>query len=99
MQWGQNVAFENFEALTGYQFFAFYDLGAVWQIDPGPKGTFLEPLDSRQSVASVGVGVRFNLWDNVAGLVEVAKPLTRSVAARGADGGEGRVFFNVGARF
>ncbi len=95
LQWGQNVAFENFEALTGYQFFAFYDLGAVWQIDHRVKGL----PSPRQSVASVGAGVRFNLWDNVSGLVEVAKPLTRDVTARGADGDEARVFFNVGARF
>ena len=89
LQWGQNTAFEDFEALTGYQLFAFYDLGAVWQIDPSV----------RVSIASIGAGVRFNLWDNVSGLVEVTKPLTRDVAARGADGGEPRVFFNVGARF
>ena len=95
LQWGQNVAYEDFEALTGYQFFAFYDLGAVWQIDPDVKGLAAH----RQSASSVGAGVRFNLWDNVSGLVEVAKPLTRSVASRGPDGKEGRVFFNVGARF
>ncbi len=89
LQWGQNVAYEDFEVLAGYQLFVFYDLGAVWRIDPF----------DRVSVASVGAGVRFNLWDNVSGLVEVAKPLTRDVAARGADGNEGRVFFNVGARF
>ena len=95
LQWGQNTTFEDLEALTGYQLFAFYDLGAVWQIDTA--GKFL--TSNRQSVASAGLGVRFNLWDNVSGLVEVAKPLTRSVLARGSDGDEARVFFNVGARF
>ena len=89
LQWGQNVAYEEFEALTGYQLFVFYDLGATWRIDPSV----------RVSIASIGAGVRFNLWDNVSGLVEVTKPLTRDVLARGADGDEGRVFFNVGARF
>jgi len=95
LQWGQNTAFEDFEALTGYQLYVFYDLGAVWQIDSRAKAL----TSSRQSLASVGMGVRFNLWDNVSGLVEVATPLTRDVAARGADGDEARVFFNVGARF
>ena len=95
LQWGQNVAFEDFEALTGYQIFVFYDIGAVWQIDTRQK----DLASSRQSASSVGGGVRFNLWDNVSGLVEIAAPLARSVLLRGADGDEARIFFNVGARF
>ena len=92
LQYGQNVFWEDLEFLTGYQIYAFYDYGLVWRIDPlgGP---------SRQTGASTGAGVRFNLLDNISGFVEMAKPLTRGVASRGMDGGEPRYFFGIAARY
>lgn len=72
-----------------YQVYAFYDLGAVWNEDPGASG--------RASLASAGIGLRTNLTRNVAAEFELAKPLTRSVGSRNDDGV--RAFFQVTARF
>ncbi len=72
-----------------YQVYAFYDLGSVWNEDPGASG--------RASLASAGIGLRTNLTRNVAAEFELAKPLTRSVGSRNDDGV--RAFFQVTARF
>ena len=85
------------EFLTDYQLYAYYDYGMVWRInasDLGTKGKVSE------SAASAGLGVRFNVTENLTGYIEVDTPLTRAVAAEGLDdAGEPRVFFSVGARF
>ncbi|MCJ7601493.1 MAG: hypothetical protein MUO63_08310 [Desulfobulbaceae bacterium] len=76
--------------LKAWQFYGFYDGGAVW-----------EDIDhERQSLTSAGIGVRFNLTDWMSGYVELAKPLTLPVAAEEpGDGNDSRFFFNLTARF
>lgn len=51
--------------------YAFYDIGAVWNLDQGDTG--------RESGASAGAGLRFATQWNISGSVELAFPLTRSV--------------------
>ena len=58
---------------TGY---AFYDIGIVHQRSPGD-------LPENESAASAGAGLRLNVGPYVYAYVEVAKPLTRDVAAEG----------------
>lgn len=56
--------------------YGFYDAGVVQQRSPGG-------LDARQSATSAGLGVRFEAGRLLSGYLEVAKPLTRVVAAEG----------------
>jgi hemolysin activation/secretion protein len=74
--------------LESYQFYAFYDGGAVW----GSGFT-------RASMVSAGGGVRFQTTYDVSGGVEVAKPLTRSATPGEENGDDARIFFNLYARF
>lgn len=76
------------EVLTGAQAFAYYDIGRVWLRDP----TGGDP-DS-ESGASTGGGLRFTLLDRLQTSLEVAKPLTRPVAAKDP-GGSPRFLFSV----
>ena len=69
--------------LSQYQFYGFYDIGAVWADVPA----------GRQSLASAGFGVRGQFQHGLFGYVELAKPLTRLVAAERAGGDNPRVFF------
>ena len=76
--------------LQSYQLFGFYDFGAVFSI---------KDID-QDTLASMGLGVRFNLTDWSSGFVEYAKPLTRQVAAQAPnDANEHRIFFNLTARY
>ena len=85
------------EFVTDYQFYAFYDYGMVWRINASDLGTNGKVSES---AASAGLGVRFNVTENLSGYIEVDTPLTRAVGAEGLDdAGEPRVFFSVGARF
>lgn len=68
------------------QLYGFYDIGEVW--NPG-----------RQSLSSLGGGVRAQFPYGFFAYVEIAKPLTRSVLAEGADGKDPRFFFVVRADF
>lgn len=70
--------------------YAFYDLGAVWQREPS--------VDTRASAASAGIGARLNVAMLALNL-ELAKPLTRPVAAEAADGNRARIFGNLSYRF
>ena len=69
--------------LSQYQFYGFYDIGAVWADVPA----------GRQSLASAGFGVRGQFQHGLFGYVEIAQPLTRLVAAERAGGDDPRVFF------
>ncbi|HYD99897.1 MAG TPA: ShlB/FhaC/HecB family hemolysin secretion/activation protein [Alphaproteobacteria bacterium] len=71
------------------QFYGFYDIGKVWNLDPG--------ADPRDSLASAGLGIRAELWDNISLFVEAAKPLTRPVETRKND--EVRAFFGLTAKY
>ncbi|MCZ6467931.1 MAG: hypothetical protein O6829_11730 [Alphaproteobacteria bacterium] len=69
--------------LSQYQFYGFYDIGAVWADVPA----------GRRSLASAGFGVRGQFQHGLFGYVEIAQPLTRLVAAERAGGDDPRVFF------
>jgi hemolysin activation/secretion protein len=76
--------------LRSYQLYAFYDVGAVWNQDVS-DGT------QRQSLASAGAGIRLALPQDFAASLEIAKALTRRVAAEGDK--PVRVFVSVSASF
>jgi hemolysin activation/secretion protein len=80
--------------VSQYQLYAFYDIGQVWNQD-----VIAGTEDKQASLSSTGLGVRFNLLESVSGGVEGALPLTRKVAAYGADGAAPRVFFNLQYRY
>lgn len=91
LQWGQSLS-SSF--LRDYQFYVFFDAGAVWQIQPLPGTKWAS------SATSTGFGVRANVLDNYSAYLEVGKPVTGSVAALGAeDGKNARLFFAVVGRF
>ncbi|MGE0271068.1 MAG: ShlB/FhaC/HecB family hemolysin secretion/activation protein [Alphaproteobacteria bacterium] len=91
LQWGQSLS-NSF--LRSYQLYAFFDAGAVWQVQPIPD----TPWSS--SATSTGFGIRANVLENYSGYLEVGKPVTGSVNALGAeDGKKPRVFFATVARF
>ncbi len=61
----------------GYTGYGFYDVGFVRQ-RTSPPG-----LSTTQSGASAGLGLRYSFGRYLSGFIEVAKPLTRVVAAEG----------------
>lgn len=77
------------DILTGYQAYAYYDFGVVWNSD-----TFANPQDS---LASTGIGIRTSLFNHLFLDFEIAKPLTRDVATQGNK--DVRFFFRALARF
>ncbi|MEJ0071662.1 MAG: ShlB/FhaC/HecB family hemolysin secretion/activation protein [Pseudomonadota bacterium] len=77
--------------LDNYQLYGFYDAGRVWNHQPLP-GEY-----GAASATAAGVGARFTVTEHVSGSLEVAKPLTRAVAAEGDR--DPRVFFSLVARF
>jgi hemolysin activation/secretion protein len=81
------------DLVTDYQLYGFYDIGRVWNRN-------LVSGESRHaSLASAGIGTRFNMSENTSGGLEFAVPLTRSVNANGQDGDAPRVFFNLQYRY
>ncbi len=77
--------------LANYQLYAYYDAGRVWNHQALPGEI------KAASATAAGVGVRFTVIDELTGSLEVAKPLTRSVATEGDK--DPRVFFSLVARF
>jgi hemolysin activation/secretion protein len=75
--------------LSGFQAYAFYDFGVVWNTD-----TLAEP---RTSLASAGVGIRLQILENLFLDFEIANPLTKDVATEG--NADPRAFFQALARF
>lgn len=76
--------------LRSSELYAFYDIGSVWHIENNARPW-------KESAASLGGGARFTLSDKLTGYVEVAKPLTTSVPARGTEGKSARFFFSLAA--
>jgi hemolysin activation/secretion protein len=72
-----------------YQVYAFYDFAAVWNRDSGTP--------PRETLASSGLGTRFDVTDFFSGELEMAVPLTRP--ATGNEDNDARFFFRVTARF
>lgn len=79
----------------GYQLYGFYDFGTVWEED-APSG-----VDDQKSLASTGLGVRFNVVDGLSGGLELALPLTKEVEIEepDGDGDDPRLFMNMAVRF
>ncbi len=75
-------------ALSGY---GFYDLGAVYRRTTPPGQS------RRASLASLGFGLRVRYGASLYGYVEVAKPLTRTVALEGDK--DARVYGGLVAAF
>lgn len=88
LRWANDLGYQ---WLQNYQIYSYYDIGSIWQKN-APVGVI-----KHQSLASVGVGVRTNFNQHFSGLVEIAKPLTRKVAAEGND--DTRIFFDLIGRF
>ncbi len=81
--------------IENYQLFSFYDIGRVWNEDATTS------TQKRDSIASVGGGVRLDLpYDVDAGLA-VAFPLTRPVQTQSRAGNERdtKFYFNLSKRF
>lgn len=71
--------------------FAFYDIGKVWNEDAGEESA---------SAASAGMGLYYNAFDHVSGSLQLAYPLTKSVATPIMNGEDGpRVLFSVKTSF
>ncbi len=79
--------------LDTYQLYIFYDGGKVWN-----RNRFAGE-EANESLTSTGAGVRFSLYENIAGTFEVAVPLTRDVSAEGSDGDDVRGFFSLNYLF
>lgn len=90
LQWKEPVALDS-KFLDSYQLYTFYDVGTVWNNDATTSA------QKRDSIASVGVGVRADLpYDVEAGLA-LAQPLTRRVQTRNDE--SPIVYFNVSKKF
>jgi hemolysin activation/secretion protein len=74
-----------------YEVYAFYDAGRVWNENPAVAES------SDASLASAGVGTRFNFNYDFSGYVEVSKPLTREVGAENNE--DPRLFMSLTKRF
>lgn len=82
------------EIVPSYQLYGFYDIGKVWN-----RCEFLTGELNHASLASTGLGARFNILPRLSGDVEFALPLTRKVSANREDGAAPRVFFNLLYRY
>jgi hemolysin activation/secretion protein len=72
-----------------YQLYVFYDGGKVYNKDT------LASEKKSESLVSTGVGARLSLAHDIYATAEVAKPLTREVAAEGDDGDNIRSFVSL----
>ncbi len=70
------------------QFYTFYDAGTVWN-----RGE----AEARESLTSLGGGIKVQVLDSINGSIEVAKPLGRNVDAEGNE--NPRVFASLGYTF
>jgi hemolysin activation/secretion protein len=84
----------DFRYLQGYQFFAFWDYGKIWNKDKANK---LDGTD-RDALMSAGAGVRLNFIQAVSGEFFLAKPLTRGINGRD-NTHDWRGFFSLTTRF
>lgn len=87
LRYGQSLPMD---WLPGVQLYGFYDWGAVWNDVPGGG-------QARDSLSSAGAGLRFGLFSILQSGLEVAVPLTRSVASR--ESNTPRFFFTLSGTF
>ena len=79
------------EYLSDLQFYSVIDYGSVWnKVETSTGG-------KRQDRTSMGLGARFNLTDSVSGYLELNKPISNAVAAKGSK--DPRLFFSISKRF
>jgi hemolysin activation/secretion protein len=81
--------------IEDYQLYGFYDVGKVWNRDIQAGGG----EDKTATLASTGIGARFNGPYDLSGNLEVAFPMTRDVLAQGQDGDNPRLYFGLNKRF
>lgn len=77
--------------LRDLQAYTFFDFGKIWNRIPTSTGLETEDL------FSLGLGVRFNVTENISGYLEWDKPLDQQVASEGSK--DGRFFFSLTARY
>ena len=77
--------------LRDVQAYTFFDFGKIWNRIPTSTGLTTEDL------YSMGLGVRFNMTENISGYFEWNKPLDQIVSSEGNK--DGRFFFSLSARF
>ncbi len=77
--------------IQSYQAYTFIDAGRVFNLLPAAGET------ANASIASAGLGVRFNMVNEISGYVELDSPLTRIV--RSENNNESRLFFSLLKRF
>lgn len=82
------------EYLSEYQLYGFYDIGKVWN-----RNIIAASEKQKASLASAGIGARFNISDSLSGSLEAAMPLTKNVSAFGDDGDAPRGFFSILYRY
>jgi len=80
--------------LKSWQLFGFYDIGKVWKVGSVTPGT-----PASQSLASAGLGLRLFLEKDLVAAIEVAWPLTKSIASYQTDGKNPRLMGSLLARF
>lgn len=90
LQWREPVKFDQ-KFVESYQLYSFYDIGRVWNEDATTSA------QKRDSLASVGAGVRFDLPYDVDANLAVALPLTREVATKSSE--EPKYYFSLSKRF
>jgi hemolysin activation/secretion protein len=76
--------------IRSYQIYGFYDAGAVWNMG-------VSDATRRETLASLGGGLRLQLPYQLSASLEIARPLTRIVAAEGDK--PVRVFASLSAAF
>jgi hemolysin activation/secretion protein len=79
--------------IDAFQLYVYYDFGYVWNFAPGSPA-LVNPPARTATGAATGIGLRF-FAPYFTGYIEMAKPLTRSVATLGNDGKDPRFFFHV----
>ena len=79
--------FPDGDYLRSYQFYGFYDAARVFNEAP------VAGESKTDSLASAGVGARFNMARDISGYVELGIPLTRDVNSEGDN--ETRIFFSL----
>lgn len=80
-----------FFGMEGLQFYSYYDIGKTYDPDNAAA------RDRIRSLASTGIGLRFDLNENISTSLEWAKPLTRAIEANGDN--HPRLFGDLSVKF
>ncbi|MDA1357302.1 MAG: BamA/TamA family outer membrane protein [Proteobacteria bacterium] len=80
------------EYLQAFSLYGFYDFGVVWDSD-------IDEGNTSESLASAGIGLTLNLPSDVFVRLEIAKPLTRTVAQLEENGKNPRLFLTISMQY